>query len=696
MAFISDSERAIGHAELNLSAKKDLSDVSYLEAFQGALTTTIQTELWASEWFMKSDERELETKIDALVTSGEITSSEANFYRKATSKTGLGGSSKPDYKGLSTLAKERGLVDQTIGELRNAKAKEIHSNLKRFQEMQSKDEYGLGAATASFFGSLTAGAIDPPNIASMLIPVGQGLSLLKQMAVGASVNMATEAALMPQVSSWKDEIGLEHTFQDSVTNVAFAGILGAGMPAFVAGVKQSARMANSKLNKMMAADYKQADLPADDFTPFKFAEAETAQKADALKVTDEEVEVAVPQKQADAAPVEGEPVAEMISQTDMKKLSGKAKKKAEKKRRKEAKEATFKRMEEAKAEEVEIAGISTKAQEEAEILAARSTRKAKAESISTARTRLEIERPERRVTIDGVEVSLGARKVTEPKPKLTKAGKKRAKHAAKIKDEKAAAGETVDTAELGQFSPARAFRESAGKPKEELRAAMPKPAKATRQALQRAKETEIKARESFERAEQYEKELKVTKRAGVEAAEKARVKIEERKATAKAEADGIAKSRERRNRKNRIAKLTGRTADVAEALEQVEIMTTQIVREVEQAPVAKGQKMNAAQIINKVDETTAQIQRETLKDSVPKFELKKYTDAQFSKAIGDMDVNIAALRDEINASKHKVDSDFAIEIEAGQSQKYTDFKKQNDEYQEKLSKYEKCRKGGEA
>ena len=90
---------------------------------------------------------------------------------------------------------------------------------------------GLGPASGRLLGFLGSGAEDPINQAFMLLPAARvGKGFLGLVFGEALTNATVEAIQQPGVKDWYESLGLEYTWEDFVTNVGSAGIIGGAFP----------------------------------------------------------------------------------------------------------------------------------------------------------------------------------------------------------------------------------------------------------------------------------------------------------------------------------------------------------------------------------------------------------------------------------------------------------------------------------
>ena len=113
-------------------------------------------------------------------------------------------------------------------------AREADENLARLMESRP----GWDKYIAMFAGAAVGSTRDPVQLGSMVLGGGPGAArtvmgrILTTAASEAVVNAGAEAVIQPQVQAWREQVGLEHGFEQAMTNVMFAaglgGVLGAG------------------------------------------------------------------------------------------------------------------------------------------------------------------------------------------------------------------------------------------------------------------------------------------------------------------------------------------------------------------------------------------------------------------------------------------------------------------------------------
>lgn len=97
-------------------------------------------------------------------------------------------------------------------------------------KMESRD--GWDKFIPAFAGAAGGSLRDPIQLGSLFLGGGAGGArtvlgrILMTAGTEAGVNAATEAALQPSVQDWRRRAGLDNGFDQALTNIAFAGVLG--------------------------------------------------------------------------------------------------------------------------------------------------------------------------------------------------------------------------------------------------------------------------------------------------------------------------------------------------------------------------------------------------------------------------------------------------------------------------------------
>lgn len=101
----------------------------------------------------------------------------------------------------------------------------------------------------AFGGAAGAAMRDPLTLGSLFLGGGPGGArtalgrVLQTAGTEAAINAGTEAVMQPWVQSWREQAGLEHGFDQAITNIAFAAGLGGVFGAGVAGIREGVTFA---------------------------------------------------------------------------------------------------------------------------------------------------------------------------------------------------------------------------------------------------------------------------------------------------------------------------------------------------------------------------------------------------------------------------------------------------------------------
>lgn len=238
------------------------------EAFAAGLGFMIDEELLVSEslsksssevvdWFrrkaLKTDSNPYYVRNSQLQTWIEDGTLNETEIRSARPRSGRG---LLDYSQLAKIAKAKGLQVSTDEEL----DENIRETLKQ-KRIYSEDTYdraGVGATTAYFAGSLAGTVADPLTTVAGLValPVRAATTISKAQYIaqsfgrGALVGAAEEAAIQPQVMSWKDDIESPYGLVDAAINVAMS----AGFNGSIDGIASAGQMLYNRLHAMRVTE----------------------------------------------------------------------------------------------------------------------------------------------------------------------------------------------------------------------------------------------------------------------------------------------------------------------------------------------------------------------------------------------------------------------------------------------------------
>jgi hypothetical protein len=148
----------------------------------------------------------------------------------------------------------------TLNDLQWVTQEEIESRARnqaleynqQFNEIATRTP-GFQGGLARFAGGMAGAATDPINIASMIIPFGQGTKLSTLLFREFMVNAGVEAMIQPEVAQWYNELGLEYTAEQFWTNVAAAGTVGAALPAAFRGLNATYNLTKQQTQRGIEA-----------------------------------------------------------------------------------------------------------------------------------------------------------------------------------------------------------------------------------------------------------------------------------------------------------------------------------------------------------------------------------------------------------------------------------------------------------
>lgn len=135
----------------------------------------------------------------------------------------------PEYQGLS--------IDKINGEIVNRAKDELAK-----AQAESEKRYGVLPAIGEFIGA-AGGFLTDRNLVDVTVmtgapgAVGAGSSVLWKRAIGIGlVEAGREATVQTATQKWYKELGLKYGYEEFLTNVATAGIFGAGFPVVGRGI----------------------------------------------------------------------------------------------------------------------------------------------------------------------------------------------------------------------------------------------------------------------------------------------------------------------------------------------------------------------------------------------------------------------------------------------------------------------------
>ena len=236
-------------AQSNGFTGADARETGFAQNFGNAAAAFVQQDLAMSRYLMHEPVRARSARLEELMREGSIPEEVGKSFARSY---GINNSfTTYDYDGLAEYANtlEGEEYFQSDEELTDSIAE-----LVQFTEAQRQEVYsraGITGVAGTFSAGLVSASIDPPNIlASLIIPgAGQAATLTKSMLHGAKIgavsNLAVEVVTQPFIHSWKNEVGLQYTYSDAMTNMALSTVMGASLSGLLSG---GAHLVGSKIS----------------------------------------------------------------------------------------------------------------------------------------------------------------------------------------------------------------------------------------------------------------------------------------------------------------------------------------------------------------------------------------------------------------------------------------------------------------
>jgi hypothetical protein len=223
-----------------------IDPTGFVENFNAGFRVFMDEETSVSRFLNNDMYDERDRQIDAMIREGKA---DPGPYRGVT---GI------DYETMSYDLKERGFDIMDDYDVRNNIRETLAVQRKSAQDIHDRAT-GWGAA-GQFAGGMAAGTLDPVNLGSMLIP---GLGAIRTASTMARVGKmaayygatgaAAETAIQPFVKSWKNEINVDYTAGEMLTNIALAGVgeavLGTTLELGVGAVKNGFKKTRAKIRE---------------------------------------------------------------------------------------------------------------------------------------------------------------------------------------------------------------------------------------------------------------------------------------------------------------------------------------------------------------------------------------------------------------------------------------------------------------
>lgn len=107
---------------------------------------------------------------------------------------------------------------------------------KKYQDMNKRYEGGFLPMLSWLGGTMSGAMRDPINAYTMLLGGGAAKTFMGGVAKAGLINAATETAIQPIIHDWRKRHKLKHTWGESLKDIAFAGLFGAGADAGLRGI----------------------------------------------------------------------------------------------------------------------------------------------------------------------------------------------------------------------------------------------------------------------------------------------------------------------------------------------------------------------------------------------------------------------------------------------------------------------------
>lgn len=193
----------------------------FAENFQAGLSVFVDEEMSISRYIHSDVYEERNRYLDKLISRGEIDPAPYATY----ARNGI------DYSKMAYDAKRKGVDVRDDYDVRDALREELKAKREYAEDIHSRA--GFAGAVGTFAGVSTGAMLDPINVGAMfivpplaMVRTGSALARAGKAALFyGSVTAGTESIIQASyVTNWKKHIGVEYSFGDALTNVAFAAV----------------------------------------------------------------------------------------------------------------------------------------------------------------------------------------------------------------------------------------------------------------------------------------------------------------------------------------------------------------------------------------------------------------------------------------------------------------------------------------
>ncbi len=260
---------AAEEAQFNEDVASQLTDspalpTTYAENFQYGIGQTIDQSLSVSDYLVRefnglaySDRND---ELNALRQSGTLSDEIYESFVEPDNR----GLRLPNYSAMADYANEMyGANIRNDDEIQKELREGIETRQRQAQDIFER-QTAMGA-TGEILGSLTGFALEPAGIAAIpleALMIGRHAYTLSQAttrlarasriaAISASANMITETAIQPIVFNWREQIGVDMTWEDSLLAIASVGVLSGAITGAASGLKTKKRFRGEQLGRAM-------------------------------------------------------------------------------------------------------------------------------------------------------------------------------------------------------------------------------------------------------------------------------------------------------------------------------------------------------------------------------------------------------------------------------------------------------------
>lgn len=124
---------------------------------------------------------------------------------------------------------------KTTAEITEEARKKANISKEHMEEILIRNPSGASRLTGSLVGGFSGAMTDPLNIATLAFGAGASRSILQAAMIEGGLNAAIEAATIPQIMKWQNEVGHKYGLREAATDVALAGVGGAGLSTVIRG-----------------------------------------------------------------------------------------------------------------------------------------------------------------------------------------------------------------------------------------------------------------------------------------------------------------------------------------------------------------------------------------------------------------------------------------------------------------------------